>query len=234
MSGPVKLSRSGICHDASSPYYEKTTRFTAFPDLASCLAVGRLPKGAGAAHEAAPAEAAAPAPHPPTWSVSQASSTTRYDRDLYGGWTDADGDCRNTRAEVLESLATGPVSWSANGCSVKHGRWNDPYTGRIFTEAHDLDIDHMVPLAWAHAHGAAAWSTAARAAFANDPVNLFAVEASVNREKGASGPLEWLPPNAAYRCEYVTRFHRIVLMKGLVYAPGEREAMDRLRTEVCG
>jgi hypothetical protein len=59
-------------------------------------------------------------------------------------------------------------------------------------------------------------------------------EASANRSKGAQGPLEWLPPNVDYRCEYVTRFHRIVLTYRLEYQPGEAAAMDRLRAELCG
>ncbi len=43
----VKLSRTGICHDTSSPSYTQTTRYTAFPSLESCIAAGgRLPKGA--------------------------------------------------------------------------------------------------------------------------------------------------------------------------------------------
>ena len=32
----------------------------------------------------------------------------RYDRALFGGWADADGDCRSTRHEVLAELSTVP------------------------------------------------------------------------------------------------------------------------------
>jgi hypothetical protein len=116
---------------------------------------------------------------------------------------------------------------------VVRGRWNDPYTGKIFSNARDLDIDHMVPLAWAHAHGADQWDAAQRRKFANDPINLFAVEASANRAKGAKGPLDWLPPDAAYRCEYITRFHRIVLTYKLSYSASEASNMDRLRSNLC-
>jgi hypothetical protein len=43
--GVVKKSKSGICHDASSRYYKRTKRFTAFDSLEGCLASGgRLPK----------------------------------------------------------------------------------------------------------------------------------------------------------------------------------------------
>lgn len=42
----VKMSNSGICHDSSSPWYEKTTNYVPFNRLDACLNEGgRLPKG---------------------------------------------------------------------------------------------------------------------------------------------------------------------------------------------
>lgn len=42
----VKMSRSNICHDVSSPFYERTKNFTPFSTIDECLnAGGRLPKG---------------------------------------------------------------------------------------------------------------------------------------------------------------------------------------------
>jgi hypothetical protein len=38
--------------------------------------------------------------------------------------------------------------------------------------------------------------------FANDLDNLILAKASLNRQKGAKGLDEWLPPNHSYRCEY--------------------------------
>jgi hypothetical protein len=41
----IKLSRSNICHNSSSPSYLKTKHFTAYHSLAACFdAGGRLPK----------------------------------------------------------------------------------------------------------------------------------------------------------------------------------------------
>jgi hypothetical protein len=212
----VKQSNSGICHDTASPWYDRTKDFAAHETMAACLAEGRAYSGYDGPAESRPAD------------VPQ-----EYDRTLYGRWIDVDGDCQNQRHELLLSLSTGPVTLSPDGCRAAHGRWNDPYTGRIFTESRDMDIDHMVPLAWAHEHGAHAWDAETRERFANDPVNLFAVKAGVNRSKGARGPLEWLPPNASFHCQYVTRFHRIVLTYKLNYAPEEREQMDLLRAQLC-
>jgi Excalibur calcium-binding domain/Protein of unknown function (DUF1524) len=42
-------------------------------------------------------------------------------------------------------------------------------------------------------------------AFANDPLNLLAVDAHTNRSKGDGDAATWLPPNKAFRCAYIAR-----------------------------
>jgi hypothetical protein len=43
-SGVVKMSTSGICHAPGTTYYDRTTNFTPYPNIDSCLnAGGRLP-----------------------------------------------------------------------------------------------------------------------------------------------------------------------------------------------
>lgn len=161
------------------------------------------------------------------------AASAGYDRDNYGGWTDDDGNCRNTRAEVLIASSTGPVHMRKGNCSVDRGKWFDPYTGKTFTKAGDLDIDHLVPLAWANAHGASEWPADRKRAFANWQANLFPVQASVNREKGASGPIHWLPPRVEYRCEYMLRFERVMVAWGLHYYRSEADAMKTLKAHYC-
>ncbi len=63
-----------------------------------------------------------------------------YDRDLYGGWIDADGDCQDTRQEVLIAESITPVQLDSRGCRVVSGTWLDPFTGQTFTNPGDLDI----------------------------------------------------------------------------------------------
>lgn len=129
-----------------------------------------------------------------------------YDRDLYGGWIDADGDCQDTRQEVLIAESLTPVQLDSRGCRVVIGTWFDPFTGQTFTNPGDLDIDHFIPLAEAHRSGADRWPEQLRRQFANDlswPGNLIAVSASANRSKGDRDPAGWLPPNQEFRCEYV-------------------------------
>ena len=134
------------------------------------------------------------------------SSAVAYDRKLYGSWIDADGDCQNTRHEVLIAESTVPVTLDAKGCRVVAGQWEDPYTGRVFTNPRSLDIDHFIPLAEVHRSGGHAWTPTQRRQYANDlsnPDTLIAVSSSANRSKRDKDPAHWLPPNRAYRCEYL-------------------------------
>jgi len=130
-----------------------------------------------------------------------------YDRDNWSHWLDEDGDCLNTRHEVLLAQSIGTVVYSSNGCRILSGLWSGPYTDNVYRDPSDIDIDHVIPLAWAHAHGGAAWSSAQKAVFANDPVNLLAVDDGLNQSKGAKGSGEWLPPQPEYVCDYL--FHWI-------------------------
>lgn len=132
-----------------------------------------------------------------------------FSRSLYQHWIDADGDCQDTRTEVLIQESLEKPKLSADGCSVVSGRWYDPYTDRSFTDPRDLDVDHMVPLAEVHRSGGDRWSPARRQAYANDlsnPDTLIAVDKSANRSKGDGDPLSWLPPAWGYRCDYVRRW----------------------------
>ncbi len=164
---------------------------------------------------------------------TEATKTARYDRSLFGGWEDRDGDCLNTRHELLATMSTGQVTYTRNRCAVFRGRWVDSYTGKTFYQADDVDIDHLVPLKWAWEHGADKWPSQRRKDFGNDPANLFIVHDQVNQDKGAMGPDEWLPPKVDFRCQYVTRFRRVVLKYGLILSDDEREAFARISQQSC-
>jgi hypothetical protein len=86
---------------------------------------------------------------------AEAGSTT-YDRDYFKDWIDANGDCQNTRTEVLiaESRVT-PTFTSSSRCSVSRGEWYSWYDGATWTIRSDVDIDHVVALkeAWGPAPG---------------------------------------------------------------------------------
>ncbi|MFI7743085.1 excalibur calcium-binding domain-containing protein [Kocuria rhizosphaericola] len=140
--------------------------------------------------------------------VAAAGTMSDYDRDaLFGGWIDADGDCEDSRNEVLARDLTGITS--ADGCRVDTGTLADPYTGasidfvRGVATSNDVQVDHVVSLGNAWVTGARRLSQADRVALANDPLNLLAVDGPTNGSKSDQDASEWLPPNRAYACDMV-------------------------------
>jgi hypothetical protein len=65
---------------------------------------------------------------------------------------------------------------------------------------------------------------ARRTAFANDPLNLLAVDGPLNTQKSDGDAATWLPPNRAYRCAYVARQIAVKLRYGLWMTRAERTA----------
>ena len=155
-----------------------------------------------------------------------------YDRDQWGGWVDADGDCQDTRQEVLIAESTTQVTFeTAKKCRVASGTWDGPFTGRQFNNPSKLDIDHMVPLANAHDSGAWGWGRAKKRRFANDlsyDGHLNAVFKLANRSKGRRGPEEWKPPDQSYWCEYATHWIYIKVAWDLTATERELAALKHM------
>ncbi len=209
----VKKSNSGLCHPPESGWYERTKSYQAYDSLNACLeSGGKLPKGVTLASV--------------NGSEKQSGKPQDYERSAFGhGWGDADGDCQDSRAEALIATSSTPVRFaSGNRCRVITGRWISPFTSKVIQNASNIDIDHVVPLAWSWDRGARQWSDEKRERFANDQINLWPVELSLNRSKGALGPNEWLPP--AGQCGYVARFTRIVKRYKLEPSPVETNWMQ--------
>ena len=141
--------------------------------------------------------------------VAPRGSGIDYDRGDWRRWIDADGDCQNTRAETLIAESRAPVAFAPRDdndrCRVIRGQWLGPWSGEVFTDAGDVDIDHHVPLAHAHEAGGWQWPPDRKRSYANDlsnPASLQAVQASLNRAKGKQPPDQWRPPNQAGWCRY--------------------------------
>ena len=156
-----------------------------------------------------------------------------YSRDAFGGWADSDGDCQNTRHELLIIRSLRPAELRTDGCLVLMGSWIDPYSAELQHQASEVDIDHLVPLKFAWDHGAWDWTADKMAQFANDPTNLVITQKSLNRSKGSDGPLDWLPPNGAFVCTYVDEFLAVLGRYSLVLLEDETGAFDALKTTVC-
>jgi hypothetical protein len=99
----------------------------------------------------------------------------------------------------------------------------DPYTGqRIVFNSKVIQIDHVVPLAYAYAAGAWKWDPQQRQIFANDPAELIPVSGSANRAKSDSGLDEWLP--TFQPCAYIQRYLMVAVKYQLPITVAERNA----------
>jgi hypothetical protein len=157
---------------------------------------------------------------------------TGYDRAAFGpAWTDTNRNGCDTRNDILgRDLDDNVFKPGTRDCAVLSGRLApDPYTGQdiafVRGGASEVDIDHVVSLSDAWQKGAGRWVPGKRLAFANDPLNLLAVDASANRQKGDGDAATWLPRNKAYRCTYVARQVAVKAKYKLWVTAAERAAI---------
>jgi hypothetical protein len=158
---------------------------------------------------------------------------TGYSRAQFGpAWADVDHNHCDTRDDILRRDLTG-LSYRAGtkDCIVTGGDLADPYTGKRIVYkrgASKVDIDHAVALSDAWQKGAQNWTKAKREDFANDPLNLLAVDSSTNRRKSDGDTATWLPPNKAFRCPYVARQVAVKKKYGLWVSAAEKAAMRKV------
>lgn len=162
--------------------------------------------------------------------VAPRGSMSGYDRYArFGDWIDEDGNCVDTRDEILARDLTG-VEFD-DGCRVASGVLDDPYTGttisftRGVATSSDVQIDHVVAAGNAWVSGASSLSQTERVDFYNDPLNLLAVKGSVNGSKSDSPADEWLPPEESFHCEYVATQIAVKAKYGLQMTSTEKAVM---------
>lgn len=163
--------------------------------------------------------------------VKGRAAKTGYARTQFGdGWTSQQGcDMRNS---ILRRDLTNVVTDSK--CRIISGQLNDPYTGHVipFTRGEatsdDVQIDHVVALSNAWQTGAQGLTIEQRILFANDPLELLAVDGPTNQQKSDGDAATWLPPNKAFRCHYVARQIAVKAKYLLWVTTAEKDAMIRV------
>lgn len=185
----IKKTTTGWCHAPASRYYSRIVNCVEYDDVWCCVYDG------GGEHS--------------RWN-GDIPDIPVYKRQYFGwGWMDLDGDGQHERTEALILQNTGQLVFTdETERLVKRGQWRSVYTNDVLIDASIIDVDHIIPLNWAWMHGAWRWTYTERKAFANDQVNLFSVESSLNRAKGAQGPDTWLPPENVDM--YILRWRRLL------------------------
>lgn len=167
---------------------------------------------------------------------------TGYDRAMFGqAWADVDRNGCDTRNDILDrDLTAKTFKPGTRDCLVLTGILADPYTAttidfvRGSATSSAVQIDHVVALSDAWQKGAQQLSVEVRTAFANDPLNLLAVDGPSNQQKGAGDAATWLPPNKSYRCDYVARQISVKATYKLWVTQAEHDAMAKVLDGCAG
>ncbi|MCK9794507.1 DUF1524 domain-containing protein [Isoptericola sp. 4D.3] len=185
-------------------------------------APGTAPGSALAALEALPVKGRAP--------------KTGYSRDQFGpAWADVDHNGCDTRNDILARDLTGTATEpGTHDCVVLSGVLADPYTATTIdflrgqTTSTAVQIDHVVALSDAWQKGAQQLDGEVRRQLANDPLNLLAVDGPTNSGKGDGDAATWLPPNKAFRCQYVARQVAVKQAYALWVTQAEHDAIENV------
>jgi hypothetical protein len=158
-----------------------------------------------------------------------------YRRAAFGeGWPKDNTGC-DLRDEILDRDLTNKTYESTSRCrnAVATGTLIDPYMGATIQFTHGertsaaVQIDHLVPLAYAWDVGAWAWPADKRAQFYTDPSELLAVSGKANDDKGDMPPGRWVPPNTAYARTYDREFVAVLRTYQLPIDPASATAIRR-------
>lgn len=178
--------------------------------------------------------------------------TKDYSRIEWKHWISINDSCWNSREEILfRDAVPGSVmllnkqmektTEIGDACAIgfleekdgkrrinteNSGEWIDPYSKDIITSSSDVDIDHVVPLSYAHKNGGQAWTAELKEKFANDPDNLLATSAKENRSKGDKGPAKYMP-KTPYKCQYAKTFTSVIYKYGLKLTESDKKSLEK-------
>lgn len=157
-----------------------------------------------------------------------------YSRKAFGQrWKDVDRNGCDTRNDILARDLQN-VERKPGTCRVLSGTLEDPYSGKRIEfrrgqgTSELVQIDHLVPLADAWQKGASAWTPERREEFANDPLNLMAVDGELNQQKSAADAGSWLPPQESFRCTYIRKQLAVKAKYSLYVSQREHQVMSEL------
>ena len=161
---------------------------------------------------------------------------TGYSREQFPHWKDPDKNGCDSRNDILKRDLTKVIfKADTNNCKVIAGTLLDPYSNKLIEfdiskSSSTIDIDHIVALSNAWQSGAFQLTLDQRTNFANDPLNLLAVDFKLNRQKGDGDAATWLPPYKSYRCTYVARQVAVKTKYKLWVTAPEKAAISNLLT----
>jgi hypothetical protein len=153
-----------------------------------------------------------------------------YNRNVdYGQWIDADGDCQDTRAEFLIKETKSPIVFTNEySCVVRSGKWEDFYTGKIYTNAKDIQIDHLLST---HQHYEGIGKTLTkeqRVRYYNDFNNLVIANSTLNMSKSDKDLSEFIPRvPRENRCKYIKKYNEIAKKNNIIPDKSDQDIINQ-------
>lgn len=157
---------------------------------------------------------------------------TDYDRSMFLDDWGEENSCDKRNIILQRDLNDTVID--EDGCVVLSGQLYDPYTGtdidfkRGSGTSGDVHIDHIVSLSEAWQKGARQLSSDERNDFANDSLNLLAVDGPANIQKSNADAATWLPSNKLYRCAFVARQIAVKSKYELWVTRAEKDSITRV------
>ena len=168
-----------------------------------------------------------------TLAVKGRASKTGYSREQFGqSWRDLDRNGCDQRNDILRrDLRKLTLKTGTHGCLVLTGTLTSAYTGTVIgfvrgqRTSQQVQIDHVVALSDAWQKGARQWSAGKRELFANDFLELRAVDGHSNGSKSDSDAASWLPPYKKNWCGFVASQIAVKKKYGLWVTRAEHDTM---------
>lgn len=153
-------------------------------------------------------------------------------------WIDVDKNGCDTRNDILSRDLTNVQYSDAKHCKVESGVLvNDPYTGKQISfkqgkgTSKAVQIDHVYAVSAAFKDGAGKWDPEKRVQFANDPLNLIAVDGPANASKSDDSMADWVESpafqNESYKCDYIQRYKQVATKYQLPYTVADQKAESK-------
>ena len=111
------------------------------------------------------------------------------------------------------------------------GRHYSPYTGEMFNDKKESQIEHIVSTGEAHRSGLCAADRKARLFFASDLRNLTLASGSLNSQKRDKDAAEWVPN--LNKCWFVWKVVKIKRFYGLTVDKEEKKVLEDIFRK-CG
>ena len=154
----------------------------------------------------------------------------------YDGTHDSDGDGVGCEGKPEPpSREQGPEDPQPPSSGYDRDNWDyDSRSARVRLGCNSSEhVDHIVALKEAYDSGAASWSGARKAQFANDPLNQWCLAAGVNISKSDGDLAEWRGGSCGQRKYIATVTLQVKRRYGLSIDGAERRAIDSALAASC-